>query len=290
MYTEELCDISDVYMKLSIITINYNDCKGWQRTFDSVASQTSKDFEWIVIDGGSTDGSKELIEQHQDKLAYWCSEPDKGRYNAMNKGVNKATGEYCLFLNSGDILCDSYVIEKLNKMSFQADIVSCDIYIDGVSWKNLRTSVDKMNAFSIYENTLFHPSTWIRREVLIKCPYRENFERISDWAFFFEAIVIHNCSYQHIPLASTVFYSGGISSKPFPPGNTDRTDFLSNFYPVKHITDLRYDKIYYISVYTHRMTKCGQSVMLFLFRLVDYIDYKFLKPIDRFFVWRRLRS
>ena len=274
-------------MKLSIITVNYNNCSGLKRTLDSVLSQSCKDYEWVVIDGESTDGSRELIERHHDAMAYWCSEPDNGIYNAMNKGVTKAQGDYCLFLNSGDILCDSDIIDKLNKTTFHADIVSCNMYIDGVSWKNLRISIDKMNAFSIYENTLFHPSTWIRREVLIECPYRENFERISDWAFFFEAIVIHNCSYQHIPMASTVFYSGGVSSKPFPPGNTDRTDFLSNFYPVKHITDLRYDKIYYISVYTHRMTKCGQAEMLFLFRLVNYIDYKLLKPIERFSAWRK---
>ena len=119
-------------MKFSIITINYNNCNGLQRTLDSVVSQTCKNFEWIVIDGGSSDGSRELIEQFQQEMTYWCSERDKGIYNAMNKGVEKATGDYCLFLNSGDNFCDSNVIKRLANQSFVADIVSCDIYIDNL--------------------------------------------------------------------------------------------------------------------------------------------------------------
>ena len=87
---------------ISIITINFNDKIGLQRTFDSVFAQDFNDFEYIVIDGGSNDGSKELIEENTDKISYWISEPDKGIYNAMNKGIKVANGEYLLFLNSGD--------------------------------------------------------------------------------------------------------------------------------------------------------------------------------------------
>ena len=95
-------------MKLSIITVNYNNKAGLQKTIDSVVCQTWRDFEWIVIDGGSTDGSKELIEQYQQHFAYWCSEPDKGVYNAMNKGISKAKGEYLNFMNSGDCFYNEY--------------------------------------------------------------------------------------------------------------------------------------------------------------------------------------
>jgi len=83
--------------KLSIITINYNNCAGLKRTIDSVVSQSFKDYEWIVIDGGSKDGSKDLIEQYSDSFTYWVSEPDNGIYNAMNKGIEKANGEWMLF-------------------------------------------------------------------------------------------------------------------------------------------------------------------------------------------------
>ena len=272
-------------MKFSIITINYNNCKGLKRTLDSVVSQTSNDFEWIVIDGGSKDGSKELLEQYNNQITYWCSEHDKGIYNAMNKGVEKATGEYCLFLNSGDNFCDSNVIKRLADQSFVADIVSCDIYIDRISPFSIKRAVDSVNAFWIYENTFSHQSTWIRREVLLKCPYRENFERISDWTFFFEAIVILNCSYQHIPMAISVFYNDGISATPFPVGNTDRTQFLSNFFPVKFITDVRLDPIHHISVDIYRMTRFGKALMMFLYKLVGYIDYRVFEPIEKIFLY-----
>jgi glycosyltransferase involved in cell wall biosynthesis len=90
--------------KLSIITINYNNLEGLQRTVESVVNQTWQEFEYIVIDGGSTDGSADFIESQSETIDYWVSEPDKGIYNAMNKGIAKASGEYLLFLNSGDHL------------------------------------------------------------------------------------------------------------------------------------------------------------------------------------------
>ena len=98
--------------KLSIITINYNNLEGLKKTFESVFMQTYQDFEYIVIDGGSTDGSKEYIAENADKINYWVSEPDKGVYHAMNKGIMKANGEYLLFINSGDELFENNTIEK----------------------------------------------------------------------------------------------------------------------------------------------------------------------------------
>lgn len=103
-------------MRLSIITINYNNLEGLKKTVRSVMDQTWRDFEWIIIDGGSTDGSRELIEEvaarPDSQVSYWCSEPDKGIYNAMNKGTAKAKGEYYLFLNSGDSLYDNEIIYR----------------------------------------------------------------------------------------------------------------------------------------------------------------------------------
>ena len=86
-------------MKLSVITINYNNLEGLTRTCESVTSQSSREFEWIVIDGGSTDGGKEYLETLDLKPNYWCSERDNGIYSAMNKGIDMAHGEYMLFLN-----------------------------------------------------------------------------------------------------------------------------------------------------------------------------------------------
>ena len=99
-------------MRINIVTINKNNRAGLERTIDSVLSQTFFDkIDYIIIDGGSTDGSKELIEEHKDRLYYWCSEQDNGIFNAMNKGLEHCDGDYVLYLNSGDFLRQNDIIE-----------------------------------------------------------------------------------------------------------------------------------------------------------------------------------
>ena len=95
--------------KISIITINYNNFEGLKKTIKSVINQTWKDYEYIVIDGGSNDGSVEYLKSLDNTINFWVSEADNGVYHAMNKGINKANGEYLLFLNSGDHF---FLIEK----------------------------------------------------------------------------------------------------------------------------------------------------------------------------------
>ena len=130
--------------KLSIITINYNNFEGLNRTLKSVINQNLKNFEYIVIDGGSTDGSKELIEKYADKISYWVSEPDRGIYHAMNKGIVKASGEYLLFMNSGDLFYNNFILNEVIDDISKYDLIYFDILIrDGnkeypkVSPKNL---------------------------------------------------------------------------------------------------------------------------------------------------------
>ena len=114
-------------MKVSIITINYNNQSGLQRTIDSVTSQSFSDIEWIVIDGDSKDGSRELIEKYKKHFAYWVSEHDGGIYQAMNKGVEHASGDWLLFLNSGDWLFDNDVLSKVFDTQHDADILYGDV-------------------------------------------------------------------------------------------------------------------------------------------------------------------
>lgn len=102
---------------ISIITINYNNAEGLRRTIQSVVSQACRaDFEYIVIDGASTDGSRDILDQYSDQIDVLISEPDSGIYNAMNKGVKNSSGTYCLFLNSGDWLHDQTVIKDVLKL------------------------------------------------------------------------------------------------------------------------------------------------------------------------------
>lgn len=95
--------------QISIITINYNNASGLEKTIRSVVEQTYNEYEYIIIDGASSDKSKEVIQEYQRYIDFWCSEKDSGIYNAMNKGIQKASGEYLLFLNSGDVLNNSAV-------------------------------------------------------------------------------------------------------------------------------------------------------------------------------------
>ncbi len=88
-------------MKYSVITINYNNKEGLTHTLNSVINQSCKDYKSIIIDGQSTDGCVDAIKEYTSHITYWVSEKDKGVYHAMNKGIAKAHGEYCIFMNSG---------------------------------------------------------------------------------------------------------------------------------------------------------------------------------------------
>jgi putative colanic acid biosynthesis glycosyltransferase len=104
--------ISDSSIKISVITVVFNDKEGIMNTINSVLNQSYKHIEYLVIDGASADGTKVLIDERKEELNYYISEPDDGLYYAMNKGISKATGDFCLFLNSGDVFYRNNVIEK----------------------------------------------------------------------------------------------------------------------------------------------------------------------------------
>ena len=203
-------------MKLSIITINYNNRDGLQKTIESVVSQSFKDFEWIVIDGGSNDGSRELIERYAESISYWVSEPDNGIYNAMNKGIRVSKGDYLLFLNSGDSLCDEYVIEDFQKLSFTEDIISGNIIVDD-SIYNARFSPDEseLSYRFMCESTILHPSSFIKKELFLKYGgYDESLRIVSDWKFFFVCLIQYSCSYRKWERCITSFNTYGISENP----------------------------------------------------------------------------
>ena len=200
-------------MKVSIITINFNNSSGLKRTIKSVQEQTCQDIEHIVIDGASTDNSVEVIKDLEDKIAYWVSEPDKGIYNAMNKGIAKASGEYCLFLNSGDELFKPESLEKVIKQEPVADIVSCDVIIDGDEVKGYKSSPDEITPAFMSRSAVSHPSSLIKSSVMKQYGYREDYKIISDWIFFYETLIRNNYTYQHISLPLSIFYTDGISSK-----------------------------------------------------------------------------
>lgn len=198
-------------MKLSIITINYNNRDGLQKTIDSVVNQTWRDFEWIVIDGGSTDGSKELIEKNQDHFAYWCSEPDKGVYNAMNKGIAKAKGEYLNFMNSGDGFYEKDTLQKVFSVDCCADIIYGDtmqIYSDHTRKEHI---TDKIELYTFYNANICHQSMFIRTEILKEKGFDESYKIAADFSRWVEAVYDGN-SFQYVNLIVSQFDKTGVSS------------------------------------------------------------------------------
>jgi glycosyltransferase involved in cell wall biosynthesis len=200
--------------KLSIITINLNNAAGLQKTFDSVFQQSFKDFEYIIMDGSSTDGSKELIEKNADKLSYWVSEKDSGVYHAMNKCIEKAKGDYLLFLNSGDHLINKGILEEVSNELNGTGIIYGNIFLiesATKSWTGIYP--DTLNFQHFVDGSLPHPCSFIKRTLFEKVGYYdESLKIVADWKFFMNAICRYNVSYKHIDKTIVVFYLEGLSS------------------------------------------------------------------------------
>lgn len=198
-------------MLLSIITINYNNLVGLKRTYDSAVCQTFKDYEWIIIDGGSNDGSREFIEEHQDKFTYWCSEPDKGIYNAMNKGIAKASGKYLNFMNSGDAYHDKNVLSSVfsKDLSSDADVLYgnyFDVYEDGQIIP--QQLPDVLNFAFLMRRPINHQSTFIRQELFSDELYDESYRIIADGKAFMKWMM-QGKKYSHLNTFVADFYMGG---------------------------------------------------------------------------------
>lgn len=201
-------------MKLSIITINYNNRDGLQKTIESIVCQSFKDFEWIVIDGGSTDGSRELLEQYADHFTYWVSEPDKGVYNAMNKGIVQTKGEYINFMNSGDGFASSTILEEIFSASHTADVLYGYMMRGGLDGEvnNLSMMKPYLTWIDFYRDGLPHQAAFIKRSLFDQFGlYDENLKAVSDWKFFVNAFVYHKATSQFIPKKIAVYAEGGIS-------------------------------------------------------------------------------
>jgi glycosyltransferase involved in cell wall biosynthesis len=203
--------------KLSIITINLNNKEGLQKSMASVLCQTFTDYEYIIIDGGSKDGSIHIIKENSDKLAYWVSESDKGIYNAMNKGIAQAEGEFVLFLNSGDYL---YNAEVLSNMLYEdcelIDVLYGDLartFPDGTN--DIVKMPETITSTFLFNASLAHPTTFIRRTLFQKYGlYDESYKIAADHAFFIKIFLKGNVNQKHKAVVVSNFMMDGACSKP----------------------------------------------------------------------------
>lgn len=222
-------------MKYSIITINYNNRDGLRKTIESVINQSFKDFEYIVIDGGSTDGSREVIEEFAGHIDYWISEPDKGIYNAMNKGIRVAHGDYLNFMNSGDYFYNKNVLND-TLAYLNDDIVSGKSVNEDFSARPFHvTSNPTMIQF--YKNTIDHQASFISSNLFKDSLYDENYKIVSDWKFYIEKIIFQNCSFSLMPVIVAFFQNGGISEVQKGLNEVERRDVLGKLFPPRVLKD-----------------------------------------------------
>lgn len=201
-------------MKLSIITITYNNLDGLKRTTESIRYQTWKDFEWIVIDGGSNDGSKEYIESLVPQPDYWISEKDNGVYNAQNKGIAKASGEYIICMNAGDKFHSPSTLLEVFRNEINADIV----YGDWIRC-NAHESIEynppkKLPPLFFYYSNICHQAMLTKASVLKENPFDESLKIFADWKKWRE-LKYSGHSFEYVPVVICDYDSScGLSSVP----------------------------------------------------------------------------
>ena len=205
-------------MRLSIITINYNNLSGLRKTLDSVKRQQNADFEHIIVDGASDDGSVELIESYSCGKTYpikWTSEKDTGIYNAMNKGIGMSEGEYVLFLNSGDYLVHSSVCKDVIPYLDGTDIIQGNtIENDGFrTFRNRGFGKSELTFYDIIKGYFLHQASFCRKQLFDEYGrFDESYRINGDTVFFYRCLGLGNASFKYIDFDIADYDMSGVSS------------------------------------------------------------------------------
>jgi glycosyltransferase involved in cell wall biosynthesis len=220
-------------MKYSIITVNYNNKEGLRQTIESVIHQTFRDFEFIVIDGGSTDGSVDVLKEYDNDITYWVSERDSGIYNGMNKGILRATGDYLNFMNSGDCFFETDILEKVSAYNSDADfIIGKDYHYNSESHQgHASIQPPRTTMIHFFIASLDHQSSFIKRELFKDSLYDEKYRLVSDWIFFIEKIVNEGKQVQFIPDIVCRREEGGLSEQQREKNRKEINDHLHKILP-----------------------------------------------------------
>lgn len=293
--------------KVSIITINYNNATGLQKTIKSVIYQTSKDFEYIIIDGGSKDGSVEVIKSftkispgahtylsepegrlkgdslnrsRSSPIVYWISEPDKGIYHAMNKGLHIAEGEYVQFINSGDCLSANDVIEKMLN-----SLPDCSIFYGNMlkilpNGKIIRDRCEAGNIsmLSFFKGSLNHAPAFIKKSMFEKYGlYDETLKIVSDWKFYLTAVGLNDEPVSYIDLDVAWFDMQGISNTNKNLLNKEREFVLNTLLPKSILIDYHGSFENIMILQRFRKNKTIWFIIHTLYRILSRADVLFLK-------------
>ena len=277
-------------MKLSIITINYNNAEGLRKTLASVASQTYPNIEHIIVDGASTDGSVEVIREYENQLnithstihLLWSSEPDNGIYDAMNRGIRKATGEYVQILNSGDLLAAPDVTERMmNALQVKGEEVEL-LYGNMVKYdyQNSRTlgksTEVEYSLRQYYTSTMNHDCCYIRRDLFETYGlYDESLKIVSDWKWFLQTIGLGKVKPIYVDIDVTIFDASGISETNLALRNQERRQVLAELMPPAVLAD--YDAHAFEMEQMKRLRKWKLYLLVYFIERVLFKLEKWLK-------------
>jgi glycosyltransferase involved in cell wall biosynthesis len=219
-------------VNLTVITVNFNNAGGLEKTLNSFGSNDSriKGAEWIVVDGGSKDNSLEVIQKHSAKITKWISEPDKGIYDAMNKGIDLATGRYIVFMNSGDCFYNTEFLLNVSP-AWSEDIVYGDyISSDGIGEKVFKIQTEKLDFLYLLGRTINHQSVFIRRELVQKYRFDTKYSIVADWIMLFNILKFENALVRYLKVPICIYDVTGISSINNEERKLQRAQFLSTIY------------------------------------------------------------
>lgn len=276
-------------MRLSIVTINRNNALGLEKTMQSVAAQTFKEFEYIVIDGASTDGSVEVVKKLQCEFAHlkWVSEPDSGIYNAMNKGIRMAIGDYIQILNSADCLASDDVTEKMlsaleesgQPSIFYGNMVKCLPDEHRIVDKGF--AGQEITMMGMYTGTLNHDSAYISRDLFDKYGYYdESLKIVSDWKWYLQAIVFGGEKPKYVDMDVTLFDMTGISETNKELDQIERKQVLEQLLPEAVLKDYEHYAFPIEQIKRLQRHPWSYKMMWFLERCLFKLEKKKLKKTN----------
>ena len=237
---------------LSIITICFNNKEEIERTCESISKQTFQDFEWIVIDGGSTDGTLDILNKYKDRINVLISEPDKGRYNAMNKGILKAQGYWLNFMNGGDTFhSDNVLAGILSELQNQNNYIlfgNMNFIRNNTEGQIVIYNEQEVNISDyFYDRCINHQSSFIPRALFLKYGlYNEEYDIVSDWEKWIVFSLL-GCKFKHINRTIADFYDGGIGSS-VSEKHLREKELVRKTYPIQLFERNQQTKYYFLGI------------------------------------------
>jgi glycosyltransferase involved in cell wall biosynthesis len=240
---------------VSIVTVVFNGEEFLEETIQSVINQSYNNIEYIIIDGGSTDNTVEIIKKYENRISHWISEKDSGIYDAMNKGINIATGGWINFMNAGDVFYSNQVVKEVfDNQKYEAEIVYGNYLADYGSFtkKVIAKGVEKL-----WQGMVFcHQSTFVNAQYHKKHKYSLQYSIAGDFNFFYSAFK-NKARFQHIDKVVSIFACDGISSVVGAGAGRQNLRIVNSYgYDMGH-------NLYYFARFSYQIIKRVLSFLLF---------------------------